>query len=102
MRKKALLIVIVIALVVAGLFLTKAFAEPGHHILNPSPYQAQPNPASTATPNKGIPDVRQSANPDVSGLWYSPMNPNYQPDYYWYSSPHDDSWGNAFRNWWCQ
>ena len=99
------MIVIVIALFVAGLFLTEAFVEPhlGHHMLNAtSHYQAQPNPASTAIPNKGILDVWQSANPDVGGSWYSPMNPNYQPDYYWYSSPHDGSWSNAFRNWWCQ
>ena len=104
MRKKALLIFIVIALFVAGLFLTKTYAETRlwQQNQNARPFQAEPNSSSTDIPNNVIPDVRQSANPDVSGSWYSPMNPNYRPDYYWYSSPQDNSLSNVIRNWCCQ
>ncbi|MCB8815281.1 hypothetical protein [Desulfosporosinus shakirovi] len=103
MKKKALMIFIVITLFVAGLFLTQAFAEPRpwQENLNVSPIQAQPNPSSTAVPDKGIPDVKSAAS-DINGSWFSPINPNYQPEYYWYRSPHDDSWSNAYRNWCCQ
>ncbi|HBV85502.1 MAG TPA: hypothetical protein DEF42_02290 [Desulfosporosinus sp.] len=103
MRKKALMIFTIITLFVAGLFLTKAFAEPRpwQQNINASPIQAQPIPSSTAIPNKGIPDAT-SANPDISGSLYSPRNPNYQPDYYWYSSPQDNSLSNVIRNWCCQ
>ncbi|HBW37577.1 MAG TPA: hypothetical protein DEF89_20735, partial [Desulfosporosinus sp.] len=74
MKRKALLIFIVIALFVTGFFLSRAFAAP-------SPWQLAP----TASPNQAQlnPDVREPANPDVSGSWYSPMNPNNQPKYYW-------------------
>ena len=104
MRKKALLIFIVIALFVAGFFLTKAYAEtrPWQQNQNARSFQADPNPSSIDTLNNVISDVRPSANPNVSGLWYSPMNPNYRTDYYWYRSPHDDRWSNAVRNWWCR
>ncbi|KJS47506.1 MAG: hypothetical protein VR66_19275 [Peptococcaceae bacterium BRH_c23] len=92
MKRKALLIFIVIALFVTGFFLSRAFAAP-------SPWQLAP----TASPNQAQlnPDVREPANPDVSGSWYSPMNPNNQPKYYWYNSPRNNGWNNAYKDWWC-
>lgn len=82
----------VLALFVTGLFLSKAFAAPRLWQLAPTAgsFQAQPNS-----------DTRQPAKPDMSGSWYSPMNPNYQPQYYWYNSPRNDGWNNAYRDWWC-
>ena len=90
--KKALLTFIVIALFVTGFFLSRAFAAPG-------PWQL----ATTASPNQAQlnSDVRQPANPDVSGSWYSPMIPNKQPKYYWYNSPRNSGWNNAYKDWWC-
>lgn len=92
MKKKALLIFMVIALLVTGLFLSKAFAAPRPWQLAPtgSSYQAQPNSGAS-----------QPANPDVSGSWFSLMNPNNQPKYYWYVSPRNDGCNNAYRDWWC-
>ena len=92
MKKKALLIFIIIALFVTGLFLAKAFGTTPTWQPTPaaSPYQAQPNS-----------DVRQPANHDTCGSLYSPMNPNYQPKYDWYNSPHNDGWNDAYRDWWC-
>ena len=92
MKKKALLIFIVIALLVTGFFLSRAFATPRPRQLAPtaSPYQAQPNP-----------DVRQPTNLDASGSWYSPTNPKNQPKYYWYNSPRNSGWNNAYKDWWC-
>ncbi len=99
MRKKELLIFIVIALFVTGLYLSKVFAAPRPWQPTPtaSPYQAQPNSFPASIPN----DSREPANPDADGSWYSPMNPNYQPKYYWYNSPRNDDWNNAYRDWWC-
>lgn len=92
MKKKAVLILIIIALLVTVLFLPKAFAASLLWQLShtASPYQAQPNS-----------DARQPANPDMSGSWYSPMNPNNQPKYYWYDNPRNDGCNNAYRDWWC-
>ncbi|KGK89113.1 hypothetical protein DP73_11125 [Desulfosporosinus sp. HMP52] len=91
MKKKALLIFIVIALFLTVLFLSRAFTAPSLWQQAPiaSLYQAQLKP-----------DVRP-ANPDVSGSWYSQMNPKNQPKYYWYNSPRNSGWNNAYKNWWC-
>lgn len=92
MRKMALLIFIIIALLVTGFFLLKVFATPRPWQLAPtaSPFQAQPNS-----------DTSQPTNLDASGSWYSPMNPDYQPKYYWYNSPRNGGWNNAYEDWWC-
>ena len=86
MKSKMIIAFLVLLAFLGGMFIPKAIAMLRPPVWSQSLPVTQPSdPAiNNSEPSSGI----QSGG-GSGGMWYSPMNPNYNPRYDWYTVPND-------------
>lgn len=94
MNNKIIIVFLVLLAFLGGIFIPKAIA-----LLRPAVWsQSLPatQPSDPVTKNSGS---SPTGGNGTGGMWYSPMNPNYNPRFDWYTLPKDQCEND--RNDWC-
>ena len=100
MKSKIIVILVVIMAFLSGMFIPKSIAMLA--MLRPSVWtQSLPaaQPSEPVTKNNSQPSSNVENGAGGGGMWYSPMKPNYNPQFDWYTLPKDQCENDRNDDW---